>query len=64
MSQATMSRTCKLFCALFASLSLAGAASTSLALASHGQATYFEGSTLLLNPATRPHALARWTADA
>ena len=54
-----MSRTCKLFCALFASLSLAGAASTSPALASHGQATYFEGSTLLLNPATRPHALAQ-----
>ncbi len=58
-SQATMSRTRKLFCALFASLSLAGVASTSSALASHGQVTYFEGSTVLLSPATRPHALVQ-----
>ncbi len=29
------------------------------ALASHGEAVYFEGSTDLLSPATRPHALAQ-----
>jgi hypothetical protein len=35
-------------------LSTAGAAQ---ALASQSQITYFEGSAVLLNPATRPHAL-------
>ncbi|HST54740.1 MAG TPA: hypothetical protein VLJ42_02455 [Solirubrobacteraceae bacterium] len=34
-----------------------GAVGANQALASHSQATYFEGSADLLNPATRPHAL-------
>ncbi len=32
------------------------------ALASHGEAVYFEGSTDLLNPVTRPHAIAQMQA--
>jgi len=41
-----------LLCAL-----LSGAAGSGQALASHGQLTYFEGSTDLLAPSTRPHAI-------
>jgi hypothetical protein len=37
----------------------AGAVGVSPALASHGQSTYFEGSSDLLSPRTRPHALAQ-----
>ena len=39
---------------------LAGVPAT--ALASHGQAVYFEGSTDLLSPVTRPHAIAQMQA--
>lgn len=45
--------------ALCAFAALGGA---SAALASHGQAVYFEGSTDLLNRATRPHAIAQLQA--
>jgi hypothetical protein len=41
-----------LICALFS-----GAAGAGQALASHGQLTYFEASTDLLEPSTRPHAV-------
>jgi hypothetical protein len=43
-----------LLCAL-----LSGAAGSGQALASHGQLTYFEGSTDLLEPSSRPHAVAQ-----
>jgi len=52
-----MSRIRMLLISLLASALLAGAAGTGQALASHGQINYFEGSTDLLEPASRPHAL-------
>jgi hypothetical protein len=54
-----MPRTRKLFCTLLAVALAAGVGGAGDAWASHGQTTYFEGSNLLLNPATRPHALAQ-----
>jgi hypothetical protein len=55
-----VSRTFPRFCAaLVCSALLAGTVSTGSALASQRQKTYFEGSTDLLNPARRPHALAQ-----
>ncbi len=39
-----------------------GALSAAPALASHSQANYFEGSSDLLNPSTRPHAIAQMQA--
>ena len=57
-SQATMFRIRILLCTLLLASLLAGAGGGQ-ALASHGQTTYFEGSTDLLNPATRAHALAQ-----
>jgi hypothetical protein len=52
-----MSRFRTLLLSLLASASLAGAAGASQALASHTQTTYFEASTLLLNPKTRHHTV-------
>jgi hypothetical protein len=54
-----MPRIRKLICAMFASMLAAGAVGAGQASASHGQVTFFEGSNLLLSPATRPHALAQ-----
>jgi hypothetical protein len=54
-----MPRIPKLLCTLFASIILGCAAYAGPALASHGEVTFFEGSTDLLNAATRPHALAQ-----
>jgi hypothetical protein len=56
-SQATMSRIRTLLLTLLASSLLAGSAGAGQALASHGQATYFEASSELLDPITRPHAI-------
>ena len=54
-----MSRTRKLLCTLFATMLAAGLTAAGQASASHSQVSYFEGSNVLLNPATRPHALAQ-----
>ena len=51
-----------LLSALLASLLALGAIGAAPALASHGQATYFEGSTDLLNPAKRARAIAQLQA--
>ena len=48
--------------ALLAALTLGALASAPAALASHGEAVYFEGSTDLLSPVTRPHAIAQMQA--
>jgi hypothetical protein len=45
-----------------AALGALASASPTTALASHGQAVYFEGSSDLLSPVTRPHALAQLQA--
>jgi hypothetical protein len=47
----------KLLLSTLACALLAGSAGATQALASHGQITYFEGSSVLLNPSTRPHVL-------
>jgi hypothetical protein len=47
---------------LLVSIAAFTAAGPSQALASHAQATYFEGSNDLLNPATRPHAITQLQA--
>jgi hypothetical protein len=52
----------KLLCALFASMLAGGSLGAAQALASHGQTTFFEGSTDLLNPNARPHALSQLQA--
>jgi len=44
---------------LLCSVAFGALTGASPALASHGQAMYFEGSADLLNPVTRPHALAQ-----
>jgi hypothetical protein len=46
-----------LLLSLFACALVAGSAGAAQALASHDQITYFEGSSVLLSPSTRPHAL-------
>jgi hypothetical protein len=51
-----------LLCALLASMFAGGALGAVQASASHGEATFFEGSTYLLSPNTRPHALAQLQA--
>jgi Cellulase (glycosyl hydrolase family 5) len=51
-----------LLSALICSLTLGALAGASPALASHGQTVYFEASTDLLNPVTRPHAIAQMQA--
>src|ERR1700685_4436639 len=51
-----------LLSALICSLTLGALAGTAPALASHGQTVYFEASTDLLNPVTRPHAIAQMQA--
>src|SRR5208282_2361253 len=48
--------------ALLAGLTLGALASAPAALASHSEAVYFEGSTDLLSPVTRPHAIAQLQA--
>jgi hypothetical protein len=53
-----MPRIPKLLCTLAATLALGGVGAGQ-ALASHSELTYFEGSTDLLNPSTRPHALSQ-----
>jgi hypothetical protein len=58
-SQATMSRIRVLLCTVLASALAAGAVGASQALASHNEITYFEGSTDLLGPKTREHAIAQ-----
>jgi hypothetical protein len=58
-SQATMLRIRTLLSALLISIFALGAIGAVPALASHSQTTYFEGSTELLSPATRPHAMAQ-----
>ena len=57
-SQATMFRTRTLLCALLAALFTA-AAGAPQTFASHGEVTYFEGSSDLLSASTRPHVLAQ-----
>lgn len=52
----------KLLPALLAGLSLGALALPAAAGASHSEAVYFEGSTDLLNRATRPHAIAQLQA--
>jgi hypothetical protein len=52
----------RLLPALLCSLALGAMASAPSALASHSQAVYFEGSSDLLSPVTRPHALAQMQA--
>ena len=52
----------KLLFTLLASVLFAGTAGAGQALASHSEATYFEGSSDLLEPSTRPHALAQLQA--
>ncbi len=47
---------------LLCSVALGALTSVSPALASHGEAVYFEGSTDLLSPVTRPHAIAQLQA--
>jgi hypothetical protein len=54
-----MPRIQKLLLTAFACALAAGAIGVAPALASHSQSTYFEGSSDLLNPRTRPHALAQ-----
>jgi hypothetical protein len=54
-----MPRIHKLLFTAFACALAAGALGAAPALASHGQSTYFEGSSDLLNPRTRPHALVQ-----
>jgi hypothetical protein len=54
-----MLRIRRLILTLLASVLSASAAAAAPALASHAQLTYFEGSTDLLDPATRPHALVQ-----
>jgi hypothetical protein len=54
-----MPRIRTLLLSLFACATFAGSLGASQALASHGQSTYFEGSTALLEPSTRAHALAQ-----
>jgi hypothetical protein len=51
-----------LFSALLCSVALGALAGASPALASHGQTVYFEASTDLLNPVTRPHTIAQMQA--
>jgi hypothetical protein len=48
--------------ALLATLTLGVLASAPAAMASHSEAVYFEGSTDLLSPITRPHAIAQMQA--
>jgi hypothetical protein len=50
------------FAALLAALALGALASAPAALASHTQAVYFEGSSDLLEPSTRPQAIAQLQA--
>jgi hypothetical protein len=57
-SQATMPAIRTLLCTLLIS-ALGAAAAPAGALASHGEAAFFEGSTVLLNPNTREHAIAQ-----
>jgi hypothetical protein len=57
-----MSRIRRFLIALPLSILVLGAAGAGQALASHGQVTYFEASTDLLNGSTRPHALAQLKA--
>lgn len=54
-----MPRIHKLLPTAFACALAAGAIGAAPALASHSQSTYFEGSSDLLSPRTRPHALAQ-----
>jgi hypothetical protein len=54
-----MSRIRTLLCTLLASAFAGGAVGAGVAWASHSQITYFEGSTELLNPKTREHAIAQ-----
>ncbi len=54
-----MSRIRTLLLSSLACALLAGSAGAAQALASHDQITYFEGSSVLLNPSTRPHALVQ-----
>jgi hypothetical protein len=57
-----MSRIPKLLLTLLISALAAFALAAPTALASHSQATYFEGSNTLLNAKTRPHAIAQMQA--
>jgi hypothetical protein len=54
-----MPRIRTLLSTLLVSILALGTLGAGQALASHGQATYFEGSNDLLNPATRTHAIAQ-----
>jgi hypothetical protein len=54
-----MSRIRTLLLTLVVAVSLGGAAGAAPALASHSQLNFFEGSDVLLNPATRPAAIAQ-----
>lgn len=54
-----MPRIQKLLPTAFACALAAGALGAAPALASHSQSTYFEGSSDLLNPRTRPHAVTQ-----
>ena len=54
-----MPRIQKLLLTVLAAALAAGALGAAPALASHSQVTYFEGSSDLLSPRTRPHALAQ-----
>jgi hypothetical protein len=58
-SQATVPRIRLISTALLAFALLAGAVSTSPALASHNEGVYFEGSTVLLKASTRERAIAQ-----
>jgi hypothetical protein len=58
-SQATMSRIRKVLLTMLSCSLLGASLGASQALASHGQANYFEASNLLLSPSTRPHAIAQ-----